>query len=142
MLLALSSDSNPPSSKDDLLVQFRELWSTPIIGVPRSMVQRTPLAIWHCGGGFSRLTGGPIKENPGTEPARAIGSHSPCGWVTWGPASCFHPNSGSGQHRDSRFGKDNLKIGLYGKFNHRDNSRNHHYSTGSEVRALAKYQLP
>jgi hypothetical protein len=45
-------------------------------------------------------------------------------------------------HRDSIFRKATSKSASTGKFNHRDNSRNHHHSTGSEVRALARYQLP
>ncbi|PLW46733.1 hypothetical protein PCANC_09589 [Puccinia coronata f. sp. avenae] len=39
-------------------------------------------------------------------------------------------------------GKATSKSASTGKFDHRDNSRNHHHSTGLEVRALARYQLP
>ncbi|PLW46483.1 hypothetical protein PCASD_06345 [Puccinia coronata f. sp. avenae] len=38
--------------------------------------------------------------------------------------------------------KTTSKSASTGKFNPRGNSRNHHHSTGSEVRALARYQLP
>ncbi|PLW11670.1 hypothetical protein PCASD_24775 [Puccinia coronata f. sp. avenae] len=113
MLLALSSDSNPPSSKDDLLVQS-----------PRTVVNTNH---WRP----------PGQNRPGP-----LGAIHPAAGLLGVQRVASTPTRDLANTGTQDLAKTTSKSASTGKFNHRDNSRNHHYSTGSEVRALAKYQLP